>query len=80
MKQVLIFHTGEETCSEKPSYPGSMCQFVRTQKYGKQYICGLFDYQQLPDVGGWLQRLPECRESFRGAAELSQIVHTEKSK
>ena len=28
MKQVLIFHTGETTCSEKPSYPGSMCPFV----------------------------------------------------
>lgn len=72
MKQVLIFHSGETTCSEQPAYPGSMCPFVYTRKYGTEFICRLFNDWTLDDADGWLQRLPECMAKFRGAGELER--------
>jgi hypothetical protein len=57
MKQVLIFHTGETTCSEKPSYPGSMCPFVYTRNFGTQPVCHLYGDVPLDDVDGWLQAI-----------------------
>jgi hypothetical protein len=71
MKQVLIFHTGETTCSEKPSYPGSMCPFVFARKFGTEPVCHLFGDVRLDDIDGWLQRLPECVTKFHGAHEWS---------
>jgi hypothetical protein len=71
MKQVLIFHTGETTCSEKPSYPGSMCPFVFARKFGTEPVCHLFGDAPLDDANGWLQRLPECVAKFHGANEWS---------
>jgi len=67
MKQVLIFHTGETTCSEPPSYPGSMCPFVFARRFGTEGVCRLFGDVPLDDVDGWLQRLPECVAKFHGA-------------
>ena len=69
MKQVLIFRTGETTCSEKPSYPGSMCPFVFARKFGTEPVCHLFDDAPLCDKDGWLQRLKVCTLHFHGAHE-----------
>lgn len=74
MKQVLIFHSGETTCSEKPSYPGSMCPFVASRKFGREYVCRLFNDARLTDTDGWLQRLPVCLSEFRGASDNDQLV------
>lgn len=71
MKQVLIFHTGDTTCSEKPSYPGSMCPFVYARNFGTQPVCHLYDDAPLDDVDGWLQRRPECMANHRGAHDMS---------
>ena len=67
MKQVLIFSTGETTCSVNPSYPGSMCPFVYARKFGTVPVCHLYEDKKLEDVDGWLQRLPECIRDYRGA-------------
>lgn len=72
MKQVLIFKTGAETCSEKPSYPGSMCPFVRTMNFGTKFHCGLYDMERLRDADGWLQRLPRCMAQHRGVTEMGE--------
>ena len=72
MKQVLIFKTGETTCSERPSYPGGMCQFMRTTNFGTQFCCGLYDMEHLRDVDGWLQRLPQCVAQHRGVSEMGE--------
>jgi hypothetical protein len=56
MKQVLIFHTGRTTCSEKPAYPGSMCPFAYAHRFGTELVCHLFGDRPLVDEGGWLQR------------------------
>ena len=74
MKQVLIFHTGDTTCSEKPSYPGSMCPFVYARNFGTQPVCHLYDDAPLYDVDGWLQRRPECMANHRGAHDMSKRV------
>lgn len=71
MKQVLIFHTGDTTCSEKPSYPGSICPFVYARNFGTQPVCHLYDDAPLDDVDGWLQRRPECMANHRGAHDMS---------
>ena len=73
MKQTLIFHTGETTCSEKPSYPGSMCPFVYAISFGTKPVCLLFNEKRLVDKEGWLQRLPECKEHFKGVPEAKEI-------
>ena len=65
MKQILIFKTGETTCSEQPACTGSMCRFVRVRNFGTEFTCGMFD-ERLNEDDGWLQRLPECKEQFRG--------------
>lgn len=69
MRQVFIFHTGETTCSENPGYAGSMCPFSFARSFGTKHVCHLFDYAPLHDKDGWLQRLPECVEAFRGVQE-----------
>jgi len=66
MKQILVFHTGETTCSVEPSYPGSMCPFVRARKFGAEPVCHLFGDTPLNDHDGWLQRLSECVATFQG--------------
>lgn len=70
MKQVLIFHTGQTTCSEKPSYPGSMCPFAFARNFGTKPVCHLFGDAPLVDDDGWLQRLPACLNKFKGAHSL----------
>jgi hypothetical protein len=75
MNQVLIFRTGETTCSEKPAYPGSMCpfvEFVEFAAYGP--VCCLFGNKRLNESDGWLQRLPECVAKFHGANEWSRAA------
>ena len=69
MKQILIFHTGETTCGEKPAYPGSMCPFVFSRKFGTEFVCHLYGDTELDDADGWLQRLPECVSHFKGTHE-----------
>ena len=65
MKQIIIFKTGETTCSEQPACTGSMCRFVMATNLGTEFICGLFS-ERLNEDDGWLQRLPECKEQFKG--------------
>lgn len=72
MKQVLIFKTGEITCSESPAYPGSMCPFAFTSKFGTEYYCHIFS-NRLNDVDGWLQRTPRCIATFKGSHEITEI-------
>jgi hypothetical protein len=72
MKQGLLFKTGETTCSEKPPVPGAMCPFVYARSFGTQPVCHLFDDAPLTDMGGWLQRLPECMERFKGVADWGE--------
>ena len=73
MKQVLIFHTGEATCSEKPAYPGAMCQFVFTRRFGTEPVCHLFGDRPLFDEDGWLQRHDDCKKMFGGAASMDDV-------
>lgn len=72
MKQVLIFKTGEITCSESPAYPGSMCPFVVTSNFGTKFYCQLFG-NRLKDVDGWLQRTTQCISDFKGSHEITEI-------
>lgn len=72
MKQVLIFKTGVTTCSEQPSYPGSMCPFVRVTNLGTRFRCGLYCEDLIDGAGGWLERLPQCMAQHRGVAEAYQ--------
>ena len=69
MKQVIIFNTGETTCSEKPAFPGSMCPFVFFTHLGTRPVCHLYGDVPLDDVDGWLQRLPVCMSNHRGVHE-----------
>jgi hypothetical protein len=69
VKQVIIFNTGETTCSEKPSYPGSLCPFVYSTHFGTQAVCHLYDDIPLIELDGWLQRLPVCIANHRGVHE-----------
>lgn len=73
MKQFLIFHTGETTCSEKPSYPGSMCPFVYVKKFGTSPVCHLFNDTPLHEEGGWLQRHKACLQLFKGASTMEDV-------
>ena len=73
MKQVLIFHTGETTCSVKPAYPGSMCQFVFFRRFGTEPVCHLFGDTPLYDEDGYLQRLKICKKLIKGAATMEDI-------
>ena len=74
MQQILMFHTGEVTCSEAPPYPGSMCQFVRTRagSFGQKFVCHLFD-ETLFDEDGWLQRCKPCLKQFSGVEEFKPL-------
>lgn len=73
MKQVLIFHTGETTCSVKPSYPGSMCPFVYSKNFGTQPVCHLYGDADLNELDGWLQRLPQCLKNHKGVTDMSDV-------
>lgn len=71
MKQALIFKTGETTCSEKPSYPGSMCPFVKLSATGATANCGFFvDGEKLKELDGFLMRKEKCMATFKGAHEI----------
>lgn len=69
MKQILIFKTGETTCSEKPAYPGSMCPFMDYPLKG--YFCFLYEeYLIEKDEDGYTKRLPKCISENKGIKEL----------
>lgn len=72
MKQVLIFKTGETTCSENPAYPGSMCPFVYCTGLGPRPVCHLYGDALYNDAHGWLQRLPICIAEHHGIKDLSE--------
>jgi len=62
--QRVALRAGATTCSEKPSYPGSMCRFVGTKGFGTMFVCRLFGDEVLTDKDKWLQRLPQCLAEF----------------
>lgn len=59
----LTFTTGEKTCAYEK---GKLCQFLRVKHFGTTYYCGYFDQLLFGDKEyGWLQRCPECLETFK---------------
>lgn len=54
----IAIDAGETTCAREP---GKFCKYVGTAHFGQRFVCGLFPREKMiEDVGGWLQRLPEC--------------------
>lgn len=67
MQQVLLFNTGETTCSEIPAQQGSLCRFAQSNL--GEFKCQLFS-TRLHITSGWLQRCPECLSNFKGVTSL----------
>lgn len=59
---------GELTCA---SDPGNFCQFVRTERFGTQWVCGLFDRPLFDDENGWLKRCDQCLEKFTEKSDVT---------
>ena len=72
MQQVLIFHTGETTCSSGVGNDDKgMCPFAFAKAFGTQPVCHLYWDRPLYEEEGWLMRHEECKHDFRGSAVLT---------
>lgn len=62
-QKLTIINCGKNTCA---SSPGIFCTNLRTQNFGTQWHCQLYDQELYakPNDEGWLQRLDICRADF----------------